>query len=158
MVTRESDTTRGLALPTGPLALAAAGLIPFFAGATAAWLLPVRLTELWSSLLVGYGAVILSFVGAVHWGFLLAQGGEHRLWRLSRAVVPALAGWIALYLDPFHALALLVVGLVTVYFWDRELMMAGLAPPWYPMLRRWISLGAVLALLTGMAALRLRPL
>jgi hypothetical protein len=59
--------------------------------------------------LISYGAVVLSFLGAVHWGFALRDtahpvsgevlapavlGAERQL--LSFGVVPALIGWVAL--------------------------------------------------------------
>lgn len=49
------------------------GLLPFFALAAASWV-PFRAPyeNFVAQALVGYGAVILSFLGAVHWGLALA--------------------------------------------------------------------------------------
>jgi hypothetical protein len=65
--------------------------------------------------LVNYGAVILSFVGALHWGFAMTvqdmsaeQGRDRFIW----SVIPALIAWIAtLLLMPLGCL-LLVIGFV----------------------------------------------
>jgi hypothetical protein len=60
--------------PPTPVAwLGYGGLLPFVALAGVGWWAPA--TPLWSTALLGYGAVILSFVGALHWGFAMAQGG-----------------------------------------------------------------------------------
>jgi len=83
--------------------------------------------------LISYGAVILSFLGAVHWGFALRDtahpvngqplppatlGAERQL--LVFGVIPALIGWLALSLmlhfnAPALALFLLLAGfLITI--------------------------------------------
>jgi hypothetical protein len=84
-------------LPALAIILGVAGIIPFLIcgiGATAAN--DVRST-LAAFALVGYGAVILGFLGGVHWGFTLSV--EHdpaeRL-RLGFGVLPAIIGWLAL--------------------------------------------------------------
>jgi len=66
------------ATPSGPTPPAVAwlgygGLLPFLAlAATGLW---APGTPWWSAALLAYGAVILSFVGALHWGFAMAQSG-----------------------------------------------------------------------------------
>jgi hypothetical protein len=79
-------------------------------------------------ILISYGAVILSFTGAVHWGFALRDtahpvngvpltpavlGAERQL--LVFGVIPAIIGWVALsamlhFQAPALALFLLLVG------------------------------------------------
>lgn len=63
--------------PIPPLTrlLGFAGLLPFLAAALGAWAGPEawRGAALWA--LAAYGAVILSFLGAVHWGFGLGGSG-----------------------------------------------------------------------------------
>ena len=62
--------------PKGPARLATAlgiaGLIPFAAGAALALLSDDAAAA--RAALLAYGAVILSFLGAVHWGLALASG------------------------------------------------------------------------------------
>ena len=72
------------------------GLLPFVAGALALWLAPPDLAAKASRALLYYGAVILSFMGAVHWG--LAMHGDYpgRDRQLAMSVLPALVAWGAL--------------------------------------------------------------
>ena len=55
----------------------------------------------WGTALLAYGAVILSFVGALHWGFAMALGGlsdRERTHRFVWSVVPSLLAWPAVLL------------------------------------------------------------
>jgi hypothetical protein len=104
-----------------------AGAIPFlFLGAVV--LLDPLDSPVAIDVLVSYGAVILSFVGAVHWGFALRDsahpvngvpltpavlGAERQL--LVFGIVPAIIGWVALSVmlhfgAPALALFLLLAG------------------------------------------------
>ncbi len=107
--------------------ITAAGLIPFLFSGLAILFDPLE-SPVAVQVLVGYGAVILSFIGAVHWGFALRDtahpvqgtplppavlGAERNL--LMFGVVPALIGWIALiamihFAAPGLAVFLLLAG------------------------------------------------
>ncbi|HQT66531.1 MAG: DUF3429 domain-containing protein [Rhodospirillales bacterium 20-60-12] len=80
------------------------GLLPFLLCAVV-----IMLHPLWAvgatRALIAYGAVILSFLGAVHWGFALSEGiapvaglvgGAGQRSRLVFGVAPALLAWVAL--------------------------------------------------------------
>ena len=93
-------------LPLLAILLGLGGLIPFVAGTVAILFYPadVPVPRLVGGV-VGYGAVILSFLGAVHWGLALADDpvmsphrGRVTAARLALGVLPALAGWAALLL------------------------------------------------------------
>jgi hypothetical protein len=108
-------------------ALSLAGLIPFIILGGVVLLDPVA-SDIAIQVLISYGAVILSFIGAVHWGFALRDtahpvngvpltpavlGAERKL--LMFGVVPAIIGWIALlaalhFQAPGVALFLLLAG------------------------------------------------
>ncbi|MDE8344961.1 MAG: DUF3429 domain-containing protein [Acidocella sp.] len=107
--------------------LTMAGVVPFLALVTIVLLDPVE-SQTAIEVLISYGAVILSFVGAVHWGFALRDSAhpvngvplgpatlqsERQL--LVFGVVPALIGWLALsamlhFNAPALALFLLLAG------------------------------------------------
>ena len=128
-------------LPPAATALGYAGLVPFAAGALGIVLLGDELRVFAARAVVAYGAVILSFVGAVHWGLLLA------------AVLPSVAGWAALLLVPRHGLALLVVSFGLFWLYEHRRLGARFLPAAYLVLRRNLTL-AVCALLTlGLVAL-----
>jgi hypothetical protein len=90
------------------VALSLAGLIPFIALGAVVLLDPLD-SDTAIQVLVCYGAVILSFIGAVHWGFALRDtahpvngvpltpavlGAERQL--LLFGIVPSVIGWAAL--------------------------------------------------------------
>jgi hypothetical protein len=98
------------ALPASVLWPAYAGVLPFAALTLGLWVLPPGWRPAAGEALLGYGAVILSFVGALHWGHALLRrdealrAGQAAPVAADRAflfsVCPALAGWTALQL-PF---------------------------------------------------------
>jgi len=112
---------------TTAILLSVAGLIPFILSAIAILFDPLE-APLAVQVLISYGAVILSFVGAVHWGFALREtahpgvplppavvGAERQL--LTFGVVPALVGWVALIaMIHFSAPALAVFLLLAGFF------------------------------------------
>jgi hypothetical protein len=107
--------------------LTAAGAVPFLLLGVVVLLNPLA-APVAVQVLISYGAVMLSFIGAVHWGFALRDtahpasgerltpavlGAERQL--LMFGVVPALIGWVALavalhFSAPALALFLLLVG------------------------------------------------
>lgn len=133
-------------------ALGYGGLLPFVAFAVghlafAQWPLP------WSEWLLAYGAVILSFVGALHWAFAMTVkelGLKARSQRFMWSVVPALIGLVALMLGPPLGSTLLVVGFAMAYWQDAVLANQVPLAPWYPRLRARLSLVASVCLLLGL--------
>ncbi len=120
------------------------GLIPFIVLAPAS-LLDHHHGWTWSDALYGYGAIILSFVGALHWGFAMSAPGldeSRRVRCLVWSVVPALIAWPALLRAPAGAAALLVFGFVAHYLLDRRLARHLAFPGWYLPWRRWRPRGA----------------
>lgn len=123
------------------------GLLPFAAAAAGPWL-GLAWTVEW---LLAYGAVILSFVGAIHWG--LAMGQHHPVPASFHAsVIPALVGWVALILPTLIGLPLLAVGFMAWRFWEARYA-AMVMPRWFRRLRTVLTLGAVAALIGGWLAL-----
>lgn len=100
------------ATPRDVMMLGLAGLVPFLLLAVAGrWLDEERATLALHGL-IAYGAVILSFVGALQWAFVM-QGpitDFDRSLHLFWSVCPALIGWVALQLSPRPAIALLMLG------------------------------------------------
>lgn len=135
------------ATPIPPLArpLGFAGLIPF-AGLAVLSLAGVS----WASgAIAAYGATILAFLGAVHWGFALrALPGEEFAspWRLSLGVAPALLAWVALLLPVPAGLWLLAGGVVATAAVETAAARRGLVPADYLRLRWWLSAGAAASL------------
>ena len=99
--------------------LGAAGLIPFLVALVVIVTRPLDAPSA-TVAMIDYGACVLAFLGAVHWGFALEPGGvvtdsklNHQ--RLTFGVLPALIGWVALLVltltsAPRLAIAILIAG------------------------------------------------
>ena len=89
------------------------GLLPFW-GFALATVVDVGSEPLLALMaLIMYGAIILSFVGALHWAFAMTLptlDNRQRNERLIWSVMPAVLGWRALLMPPLTAAALLVAG------------------------------------------------
>lgn len=133
------------------LAFGAGGLVPFAALGVGSWFAAPEAAALMLRHLCAYGAVVLSFVGALHWAFaMLARMDDFERPRvLGWSVVPALAGWVALILPLRAGLVVLIVMFLAHYAMDRRLARMASLPPWYLKLRLWLTLGACLGLAAG---------
>jgi hypothetical protein len=134
-----------------------AGLLPFAAAAALALVGPPSWRGPAVTALAAYGATILSFLGAVHWGLALrAPPGEApAAWpRLGLGVVPALVAWVALLLPARPGLAMLAAGVVAVAAAETAAAGRGLVPESYMRLRWPLSLGAGACLALGALAAR----
>ena len=137
-----------------PLAwLGYGGLLPFAAGALAvvtqqgAWALPA---------LIAYGACILSFLGAIHWGWVLGPSGVAAKPGLPVArtlllgVVPSLVAWVALLLPAEQGLGLLIVGLAGWYLYEQRVLGVAVVGAVYLALRQQLTFGAVACLVVAL--------
>ena len=153
-MTKSSHSVGSIAadIPPTVKVLGYGGLLPFVALATAVGL-DVSHRSLWFDALVGYGAVILSFVGALHWGFAMSQNdmtADQRTRSFVWSVVPALMAWVALSMTPKYACALLVAGFL-IHFWqDKCLVKLVNLPTWYLPLRLQLTFVASLSLLLAL--------
>lgn len=138
-------------LLSAALAFGAGGLIPFAALGAGTWFATPEASALMLRHLCAYGAVILAFVGALHWGFaMLARMDDFERPRvLGWSVVPALTGWVALILPLRAGLIVLIVMFLAHYAMDLRLARLASLPPWYLKLRLWLTLGACLGLAAG---------
>jgi hypothetical protein len=140
-------------LPPGASALGYGGLVPFAAAVLGIAVLEGDLRVFAARALLAYGAMILSFLGAVHWGLLLARPVSDAPRRLLAGVLPALAGWVALLLPERYGLALLVVAFGAFWLYEHRVLGARLMPAPYLGLRRNLTLGACSLLALGLIAL-----
>jgi len=136
--------------PPAPLLLGLAGLIPFVVCTGALFVTDAAAQELIWRLLIGYGSVIVSFVGALHWAFAMGNtdGADRMGWILyGWSVVPALLGWLALGLRSHTAAVLvLIVGFVLQFLFDSRQSRFLHLPRWFLRLRGLLSSVAVLCL------------
>lgn len=142
--------------PRPALILGLVGLLPFLATTLGAWVIDDRQFIFAVNLQVAYGAIILSFLGAVHWGLAMAQDDAGNWRRLGLSVLPALAGWLALMISIPLGLLLLALAFVAVFFADLRSVAAGRTPAWYRVLRKPLTLIVLACLVTTYAALASR--
>jgi hypothetical protein len=139
-------------VPKEPLYIGLAGVLPYLAtsmstlylawdinyaashgsgllvsGETAEWLL--RALE---PIQIGYGAVMLSFLGAIHWGLEWAgYGGYQTYRRYAIGVLSTAFAWPTTFLPMQYALISQFIGFTFLYFADARAAKFGWAPPWY---------------------------
>jgi hypothetical protein len=141
------------ALPPGAATLGHAGLLPFIAGVLGIALLDGEPRAFAARALVAYGAVILSFLGAVHWGLVLARSTSSAARHLIVGVLPSLAGWVALLLPVRYGLALLVAAFGALWLYEHRVLGTRLLPAGYLRLRRSLTLVVCSLLSLGLVAL-----
>ena len=159
-------TPPSAALPATVAWLGYGGLLPFIFLASATLLDPDH-APLFGDALTAYGAVILSFIGALHWGFAMtlpvAEAGaelaevtkfteftpQQRNASFVWSVMPALIAWPALLLAPFMASLLLITGFLAHYWQDRRLARCVSLPAWYLPLRLRLTAVGCLCLACG---------
>ncbi|MDD3325641.1 MAG: DUF3429 domain-containing protein [Zoogloea sp.] len=145
------NTPLSPALPRSAAWLGFGGLLPFIGLALTAFV-DRHHGIVWADALVAYGAVILSFVGALHWGFAMALPAMPQALRRNCfvwSVVPALLAWPAVMLEPASGAPLLVAGFVAHIWQDHRLAGRVVLPDWYLPLRRQLSIVACVCLALG---------
>ena len=105
------------------MALGYAGLLPFVAGAALVWLVQGEAHVYAAMALSAYAAVILSFLGGIHWGLAMRQPVAP-LPTLVWGVVPSLVAWVAVVMPAYAGLVVHGVMLVVCYLVDRRIYVA----------------------------------
>jgi hypothetical protein len=132
------------------------GLVPFVTLSALVWVAPLPVARYLVTAQLAYGAVILGFVGAVHWGRSLAVEPGGGVAALVWSVLPSLWAWVALMVDAPTGLFMLIGGLVLAWALDRWVLYAPeRGSAWHAdflRLRGRLSAVAVLCLLATLAA------
>ncbi|KAH7224131.1 hypothetical protein BKA60DRAFT_618563 [Fusarium oxysporum] len=83
---------------------------------------------------LGYGAVIISFLGAIHWGLEYAEKQplrERTRFRYGMGLAASIVAWPTLMLPVEYALTSQFMAFVALYFADSRAATKGWAPRWY---------------------------
>lgn len=122
------------------------GLVPFVGLAMASWMLEDSRQPQAVFGLLAYGASILSFLGAIHWGLALRDPADPRVGMLAWGVVPSLVAWAALLWGASGGLGLVAAGLWACWIVDRSL---------YPQfgLQGWLSMRLILSTVASLSCL-----
>jgi len=144
-------------IPAMAVVLSLAGLLPFI-GLT--FLLfaaprPTANTSLALAALIGYGAVILSFLGGIRWGATLGErNSSAQALALGVSIIPTIVGWSAILLlsargQAFAPLSLLIAGFLTQGLWDLVGARSGALPQWFARLRLPLTLIVIVCLIVA---------
>jgi hypothetical protein len=109
------------------------GLVPFVLLSVALWVAAPSHRAFLGLALLGYGAVIASFLGAIHWGLVMRDGSQQSLALLGWGVVPSLLAWGALLAGTVPGLWLVCVLLWACFAVDRVVYPRFQAQGWLPM-------------------------
>ncbi|SMY06461.1 DUF3429 domain-containing protein [Flavimaricola marinus] len=142
-------------IPTAPLLLGLAGLIPFVWGAIStmrpdlagpvAGGLGARFVGPYVQLF--YGSVILSFMSGVLWGFAAKAEGRPAATGYVLSVIPALWAFFMTGGGPVTAATNLIFGFLGLLALDWHFWRLGMAPSWWMSLRIGLTAIVVLCLL-----------
>ncbi|SLN44746.1 DUF3429 domain-containing protein [Roseisalinus antarcticus] len=141
--------------PTSALILGCAGLVPFLWGALtvlmpgfgqqAATLIGGRFVGPYVQLF--YGAIILSFMSGVLWGFATKADGPRAAAGYALSTLPALWAFFMTGGGPTSAATNLAAGFAALLLLDAQFARWGLAPAWWMTLRIGLSAAVILTLL-----------
>ncbi|MFT5782643.1 MAG: hypothetical protein ACI9EB_002038 [Pseudomonas sp.] len=124
--------------------LGVSGLVPFIGLSAMSLLIGSSQQPHVLFALLAYGATILSFLGAIHWGLALRDGQRPSTRLLVWGVVPSLLAWVALLAGGASGLWVIAVGLWVCFAVDR------LVYPHFG-LSRWLGLRLALTILASLA-------
>ena len=127
------------------------GLIPFVGLAVAPWLAWPGGWPPPGAALLGYGATICSFMGAIHWGLAMREGPARPEPSLLWGVVPSLLAWLALLLGQAPGLLLIAALLWACFAVDRLLYPRYHVQAWLPMRLRLTLVASTSGLVAAVA-------
>ncbi len=139
------------AAPRPALFFGLAGLIPFVGLALLVVVAPPDTQDPASQALLQYGALIATFVGALHWAYAVAgvASSASATARYGWSVLPSLVAWLALQPPTQTGLRLVAVLLVACYLADRQLLRPTSLPQWIADLRLLLTSVAVVSLVVA---------
>ncbi|PBP18231.1 hypothetical protein BUE80_DR011048 [Diplocarpon rosae] len=143
-------------VPKEPLYIGAAGVLPYAATSMSTVFLAFdinhahtygtgylfspetahQLLDLVTPIQIGYGAVIISFLGAIHWGMEYAGfGGYHSYRRYMYGVIAPAVAWPTMFMPVEYALITQFFAFNFLYFADARATSRGWFPEWYAIYR-----------------------
>jgi len=127
------------------------GLVPFLLFAGLSLVEPAH-QSIYRGALFSYGAVILSFVGAIQWGIAMVMPeltSSQRRTCYIWSVVPALIAWITIFFGPVTCGLLVILGFLIQYTRDVVLNRRVALPTWFLPLRLRLTSVACISLAIG---------
>ncbi len=129
-----------------PRQLGYLGLLPFIASSIVVWN-PAYHDFALQSITI-YAAVIVTFIGGVHWGLALqaqSSSGNHKASTICNqfifSVIPSLAAWLAVVVAQPYSLIIIALCFVTFWYFEKTFFNQTFEN-WYATLRNRLTLVA----------------
>lgn len=148
-----TSATSGFQPPLSDTArlLGHAGLLPFVAGALLTWVVNAEALPHVSRALSAYAALIVSFLGGIHWGLAFRLSAPPAS-LLAWGVVPSLVAWLAVLMPDDAGLVVHGVMLVACYLVDRRVYPSQGIAHWLTLRFRLSAVAAVCCFLGAAGA------
>ena len=129
-----------------------AGLIPFIIFSIGSWFQLPMISDS-TYILTAYAAIILSFMGAIHWGIAMSRSEDQNSKYFIASVIPGLSAWLALLLPQRYAITLLMIGFIALIIYDWSVEKPQRLPGWYIPMRNRLTLVVVMCLMFAQLSL-----
>ncbi|WP_192035233.1 DUF3429 domain-containing protein [Halomonas sp. YLGW01] len=142
--------------PRLPILLGLAGLIPFVVTALGGWWAPVAWQVPALAAFLAYGAVILSFLGGIHWGLAMGRDAPSSpafRRRLVASMAPSLIAWPGLLWGGLPGALVMMLGFLAVRGLEASPASVAGLPSWYRRLRNVLTAVVVVCHLLVIARL-----
>jgi Protein of unknown function (DUF3429). len=124
------------------------GILPFAASLAAMLVLDGPAPLAAQGVMLVYGAIILTFLGGIHWGVAMREGTAADL---VGSVVPSFVAFAAIYTAGSTGILILAAGFLAVLSTDWRYHTAGMTEDWFWLLRRVVSLSVLTCLMIAYA-------
>ena len=125
------------------LALGYAGVLPVAGLLVLAWSSATWQHQAVNSATI-YAALILSFLGGIHWGFATSGFASSKHFLIS--VVPSLWAWSVFAATDFFTILGIIFGLITFLVYEQRCDLIEKYPEWYLPLRKHLTFGLSISL------------
>ena len=125
-----------------------AGVLPFLALAAAKFGLNSEFSDFAMQALIAYGAIILAFMGGVHWGLVMNGSGQsdQNAGIYTAGILPAVVATAATFVPHSFGAMLLAAGFLGLLVFDLWLVRRAYGPEWYSALRVRLTIPVVACL------------
>jgi hypothetical protein len=134
--------------PLLPLLFGIGGAVPFIFLSLGIWTFTYELKLIALYNLINYSVLILSFIGAVHWGAAMVRKDKgYKSYLLS--IMPALLSWFLIMgfiVNYMIIFIILIILYIFVFFIDIKAVREKKLPQWYLPMRKFITIIILISL------------
>ena len=134
--------------PLFPLLFGIGGAVPFIFLSLGIWTFTYEFKLIALYNLINYSVIILSFIGAVHWGAAMVRNDkDYKPYLIS--IMPALSSWfliIGFIVNYMVIFIILIILFLFMFFIDIQAVREGKLPQWYLPMRKFVTIIVLLSL------------